>query len=78
MWKAFQWQKRNQFQACNENVRGDRRLNVRLISDELGFNRNSIWQITTEDLGMGKVCAKMVPARWLHTWNHSQHSHFLL
>ena len=42
-------------------VRGDRRLTVRLISDELKFNRNSIWQIITEDLGMRKVCAKMIP-----------------
>ena len=26
-----------------------------------GLNRNSVWQIITEDLGMRKVCAKMVP-----------------
>ena len=44
-------------------VRGDRRLTVRLLSDELGLNRNSVWQIITEDLGMHKVCAKMVPKR---------------
>ena len=42
-------------------VRGDRRLTVRLISDELGLNRNSVWQIITEDLGMREVCAKMMP-----------------
>ena len=42
-------------------VRGDRRLTVQLISDELILNRNSIWQIITEDLGMCKVCAKMIP-----------------
>ena len=30
-------------------VRGDGRLSVRLISDELRLNRNSIWQIITED-----------------------------
>ena len=42
-------------------VRGDHRLTVQLISDELGLNRNSIWQIITEGLGMRKVCAKMIP-----------------
>ena len=42
-------------------VRGDRRLTVRLISNELGLNRNSIWQIITEDLRMRKVWAKMIP-----------------
>ena len=42
-------------------VRGDSRLTVRPISDELGLNRNSVWKIITKDLGMRKVCAKMVP-----------------
>ena len=42
-------------------VRGDRRLTVRLISDELGLNRNSVWQVITEDLGIRKFCANMVP-----------------
>ena len=42
-------------------VREDRRLTVRLISDELALNRNSIRRIITEDLEMRKVCAKMVP-----------------
>ena len=35
-------------------VHGDRRSTVRLISDELGLNRSSIWQIITDDLGMCK------------------------
>ena len=42
-------------------VRGDRRLTVRLILDELGLNRNSIWHVITKDLGMRKVCAKIIP-----------------
>ena len=42
-------------------VRGDRLLTVRPISDELGLNRNSVWKIITEYLGMRKACAKMVP-----------------
>ena len=42
-------------------VRGDRRLTVRMIADELEINHNSVWKIITEDLGMRKICAKMVP-----------------
>ena len=42
-------------------VGGYRRLTLRLISNETGSDRNSIWQIITEDLGMRKICAKMVP-----------------
>ena len=41
-------------------VRGDRRLTVRLISDEPRLNRNSFCQMITEDLEMRKVYAKMV------------------
>ena len=52
-------------------VRGDRRLTVQLISDELGLNENNIWQIITEDLGMLKVCAKMIP----HLGSFSTSSH---
>ena len=35
-------------------MRGDSRLPVRLISDKRGLNRNSIWQILTEDVEMRK------------------------
>ena len=42
-------------------VRGDRRLTVRMIADEVGMNHNAVWEIITEDLGMRKICAKMVP-----------------
>ena len=52
-------------------VCGDHPLTVRLISDELGLNRNSLWQIITEDLGMRKVCAKMIP----HLGSFSTSSH---
>ena len=48
-------------ERVKQMVRGDRRLTVRLIADELGMNHNSVWKIITEDLGMQKVCAKMVP-----------------
>ncbi|XP_051942683.1 protein GVQW3-like [Hippocampus zosterae] len=33
----------------------DRRLTVRLIANELGLNRDNVWKIITEDLGMRKV-----------------------
>lgn len=45
----------------NRMVRGDRRLTVRMIAYELGMNRETVRTILTEDLGMRKVCAKMVP-----------------
>ena len=50
---------------CDERVkqmvRGDRRLTVRMIADELEINRDSVWKIIMEDLGMRKICAEMVP-----------------
>ena len=42
-------------------VRSDRRLTLRMISNELNLNRFTVHQILTQDLDMGKVCAKMVP-----------------
>lgn len=48
-------------ERVKQMVRDDRRLTVRQIADELGMNHNSVWKIITEDLGMQKVCAKMVP-----------------
>ena len=34
---------------------------VRMIADELGMNSVRVRRIITEDLGMRKICAKMVP-----------------
>ena len=42
-------------------VRSDRRLTVRMIADELGLNRESVRTILLHDLGMPKVCVKLVP-----------------
>jgi len=39
----------------------DRRLNVRLIAEELGLSKTDVHQIITEDLHMRKICAKLVP-----------------
>jgi len=48
-------------ERVRQAVRGDRRMTVRLIASELDMNRDSVWKIITEDLGMRKICAKMVP-----------------
>ncbi len=32
-----------------------------MIADELSMNSERVWRIITEDMGMRKVCAKMVP-----------------
>ena len=48
-------------ERVREKVRSDRRLTVEMIADELNMNSERMWRIITEDLGMRKVCAKMVP-----------------
>ena len=42
-------------------VQSDHKLTARMISDELSLNRESVRTILLHDLGMRKVCAKMVP-----------------
>ena len=43
-------------------VRSDRRLTLRMISNELNLNRFIVHQILTQDLDIiRKMCAKMVP-----------------
>ena len=44
-------------------VRSDRRLTVRMISDELSLNKESVQTILLHDLGMQKVCKRCVP-KW--------------
>ena len=41
-------------------VRSDRRFRVCMIADELALNRESVRTILLHDLGMRKVCAKLV------------------
>ena len=48
-------------ERVRQKVRSDRRLTVSMIADELGMNSESLWRIISEDLGMRKICAKMVP-----------------
>jgi len=42
-------------------MRSDRRVDVRVIAEELNMNRETVRQIVKEDLGMRKISAKMVP-----------------
>ena len=44
-----------------ELVRSDRRLTVRMIAGEVNMNRETVRLILTEELGMRKIWAKMVP-----------------
>ena len=58
-------------ERVRQKVRNDRRLSVRIIADELGMNSEWVWRIITKDLGMRKICAKMVP-RLLHEGQQEQ------
>ena len=42
-------------------VRQNRRLTVRSTAEQVNIDRETVREILTEDLGMRKVCAKMVP-----------------
>ena len=48
-------------EQVREKVRTDCHLTVKMIADELNMNSERVWRIITEDLGMRKVCVKMVP-----------------
>ena len=47
-------------ERVQQKVRSDRRLTVRMIANELSMNSERVWTIITEELGMRKICAKMV------------------
>jgi hypothetical protein len=42
-------------------VRSDTQLSVRMMAEELNLYRETVRKVLTEDLGMRKVSAKMVP-----------------
>ena len=42
-------------------VHGNRRLTVRSIAEQMNIDRATVRKILTEDLGIWKVCVKMVP-----------------
>ena len=58
-------------ERVNTLVRSDRRLTVRMLAYELGMNRETIRTILTDNLGMWKVCTKMVPK--LLSDDHKEH-----
>ena len=43
-------------------MRSDRHLIFRMIANELSINSERVWTIITEDQGMKKICAKIVPS----------------
>jgi len=47
--------------GVRELVRSDRRLTVQVIADKLNMSRETALLILTEELGVRKICAKMVP-----------------
>jgi hypothetical protein len=44
-----------------ELVRSAQRLTVRMTADEVDMNRETVCLIPAEELGIRKICAKMVP-----------------
>ena len=48
-------------ERVRQKVRSERRLTVKMIADELGISSERVSRIKTEDLGMRKICAKMIP-----------------
>ena len=48
-------------ERVKQKVRSNCHLTVRMIADELGMNSERVWRIISEDLGMRKICAKMIP-----------------
>ena len=37
-------------------MRGDRRLTVRMIADQVGIDRQTVWQIITKELNAKNLC----------------------
>jgi len=50
----------NKAQA-RELFRSDRRLTVKMIADEVNMNWETVRLVLTEELGIRKICAKVVP-----------------
>ena len=48
-------------ERVKQMVHAEGRLTVRMITEELSINKDTVWSIVTENLEMCKVCAKMVP-----------------
>lgn len=48
-------------EKVKELVQSDRRLTIRMIADQLTLDKETVRLILVNDLGMRKICAKMVP-----------------
>ena len=48
-------------ERVRQKVQSNCSLTVRMIADEIGMNSERVWRINTEDVGMSKICAKMIP-----------------
>ena len=55
-----------------ELVGSDRRLTVQMIADKVNMNLATLCLILTEELGMRKICAKMVPKNLIDQQHDSQ------
>ena len=55
-----------------ELIRYDIRLTVRIIADEVNMNRETVCLIPTEELGMRKICAQMVPRNLTEQQRHAR------
>ena len=47
-------------------VRSDRHLTVGMVGSELNLNHRTVHDILTEELGMQKICVKLVPENLTH------------
>ena len=47
-------------------LRSNRRLTVKMIGSELNLNHQTVHDILIEELGMRKICAKLVPKKPHH------------
>ena len=48
-------------EKVRELVHTDRRLTIRMMADQFGIDKELVRSILVDNLGMRKVCAKMVP-----------------
>ena len=60
-WRPSTGKTNENVERVRQKARSDCRLTFRMIADELGMNSERVWRIITEDLGMRKICAKMIP-----------------
>ena len=50
-------------ELVKQKMCGDYRLIVQTIANKLAISCERVWIVITKDMGMKKICAKMVPQR---------------